>query len=77
MTYFIHDVTLDPGARGHGHAAAIVPILIDVARGCGLRRALLVAVNRAGSFWAKIGFAEKLSTSNFRRWQGQSMGRRR
>ena len=34
-TYFIHDVTLDEGARGRGHAAAIVPTLVDVARGCG------------------------------------------
>lgn len=55
-TYFIHDVTLDDGARGRGHAAAIVPTLVDAARNCGLRHMTLVAVNGAEGFWTKFGF---------------------
>jgi len=54
--YFIHDVTLDASTRGHGHAAAIVPVLADVARAHGLTRMMLVAVNGAERFWGKFGF---------------------
>jgi GNAT superfamily N-acetyltransferase len=57
-TYFIHDVTLDDSARGHGHAAAIVPVLVDVARTQGLTHMMLVAVNGAEVFWGRFGFVE-------------------
>ena len=57
-SYFLHDVTLDAGARGKGHAAAIVPVLLDAARACALPRVMLVAVNGAEVFWARFGFAE-------------------
>jgi GNAT superfamily N-acetyltransferase len=56
--YFIHDVTLDEGARRKGLAAAIVPMLVDAARTCELRRMVLVAVNGAEGFWSRFGFAE-------------------
>jgi GNAT superfamily N-acetyltransferase len=56
--YFIHDVTLDERERGRGHAAAIVPMLIGVARDCGALRLMLVAVNGAEKFWNRFGFAE-------------------
>ena len=56
--YFIHDVTVGPDARRKGHAAAIVPVLLDTARTCGLRRVGLVAVNGAEVFWLRFGFAE-------------------
>jgi len=55
-TYFIHDVTLDCSMRGQGHAARIVPMLIDVARAHGLMHMMLVAVNGAERFWARFKF---------------------
>jgi GNAT superfamily N-acetyltransferase len=54
--YFIHDVTIAPAARGQGHAAAVVPILADVARDCGVPHMMLVAVNGAERFWMRFGF---------------------
>jgi GNAT superfamily N-acetyltransferase len=54
--YFIHDVTLDAGARGHGHTAALVPVLAGMARDCGVPYTMLVAVNGAEGFWARFGF---------------------
>lgn len=54
--YFIHDVTLDASARGYGHAAALVPVLAALARGCGVPHMMLVAVNGADEFWARYGF---------------------
>jgi GNAT superfamily N-acetyltransferase len=54
--YFIHDVTLAPDARGQGHAAAVVPILADAARDCGVPHMMLVAVNGAEGFWTRSGF---------------------
>jgi GNAT superfamily N-acetyltransferase len=56
--YFIHDVTLDESMRGQGHAAKIVPVLVDAARGCGLTHMMLVAVNGAEVFWQSFGFSE-------------------
>jgi hypothetical protein len=55
--YFIHDVTLIADMRRKGHAATVVPLLLDVARTSGLRRAALVAVNGADVFWKRFGFA--------------------
>jgi predicted N-acetyltransferase YhbS len=55
-TYFIHDVTLDGSMRGEGHAATIVPTLMDVARAGGLTHMMLVAVNGAEVFWGRFGF---------------------
>ena len=55
-SYFIHDVTLDERTRGEGHAAAIVPMLIEIARARGLTRTMLVAVNGAEVFWGRFGF---------------------
>jgi GNAT superfamily N-acetyltransferase len=62
-TYFIHDVTLDERVRGQGHAAEIVPVLVDVARSHGLTHMMLVAVNGAEVFWAKFGFDASDSVS--------------
>jgi GNAT superfamily N-acetyltransferase len=57
-TYFIHDVTLDERARGQGHAAKIVPMLVDVARAQDLTHMMLAAVNGAETFWVRSRFAE-------------------
>lgn len=57
-TYFIHDVTLHDRVRGQGHAAAIVPVLVDVASTHGLTHMMLVAVNGAEVFWERFGFGE-------------------
>ncbi len=55
--YFIHDVTLDDSVRGQGHASAIVPMLVEVARAHGLTHMMLVAVNGAEVFWGRFGFS--------------------
>ena len=54
--YFIHDVTLDENARGHGYTAALVRTLADIARDCGVPHMMLVAVNDADGFWTRFGF---------------------
>jgi GNAT superfamily N-acetyltransferase len=54
--YFIHDVTLHAGARGHGQAAALVPVLAGIAHDCGVPHTMLVAVNGADAFWTRFGF---------------------
>jgi GNAT superfamily N-acetyltransferase len=62
-TYFIHDVTLDDSMRGQGHAAKIVPVLVDAARARGLTRMMLVAVNGAEGFWVRFGFGKWLDAN--------------
>jgi ribosomal protein S18 acetylase RimI-like enzyme len=55
--YFIHDLTVDPAARGAGLGRAVVPHLFDVARSLKLTHLTLVAVNDRGPFWRAAGFS--------------------
>ncbi|WP_236033764.1 GNAT family N-acetyltransferase [Belnapia mucosa] len=52
----LHDIALEPGMQGAGHAAAFVADLLRDAEGRGLRRATLVAVDGKDAYWARQGF---------------------
>jgi len=52
----IHDVALDPPARGRGAAAAIVGLMLREAARRRLPEAVLVAVGDAAGFWRRHGF---------------------
>ncbi|TNC16047.1 GNAT family N-acetyltransferase [Methylobacterium terricola] len=52
----IHDVALDPRARGRGAAAAIVGLMLGEAARRRLPEAVLVAVGDAAGFWRRHGF---------------------
>jgi len=56
-TYYLHDLALLPGARGQGHAGAMVEHLAGHARRLGLTSLTLIAVNHSGAFWQRQGFA--------------------
>jgi GNAT superfamily N-acetyltransferase len=53
---YLHDLALAADARGGGHAARIVGRLAEQAAQAGWPAIALVAVNRAASFWAGLGF---------------------
>lgn len=54
--WYIHDVAVDPAARGGGQVRAIIDrVLRDAAR-AGYEVAMLVAVNGADSYWQRLGF---------------------
>lgn len=57
--YYLHDLALTPAARGGGHAAAGVALAAQAARDAGLSTVTLTAVNGAGPFWARQGFAPR------------------
>lgn len=67
---YLHDLALNPEARGGGHTRAIVERLVDQARTEGWTTMSLVAVNDATAFWQQMGFqpvtspalAEKLAS---------------
>ncbi|WP_082173557.1 GNAT family N-acetyltransferase [Methylobacterium platani] len=52
----IHDVALDPGARGRGAAGEVVGLMLDAAARRRLPEAVLVAVGDAAGFWRRHGF---------------------
>ena len=52
----LHDIALAEAARGAGHAAAMVALLLDQAARRGLRRASLIAVAGKQGYWAGLGF---------------------
>jgi len=54
---FLHDLAVSPAARGSGVGRALVDHAIARAAADGLRRAELIAVEGAASFWAGLGFA--------------------
>jgi ribosomal protein S18 acetylase RimI-like enzyme len=55
--WHIHDIALDPAARGAGHAGAVLQdvLALAAARGCGW--ATLVAVAGKAAYWTPQGFA--------------------
>ena len=67
---YLHDLALDPFARGGGHTRGIVERLVDQVRADGWTMMALVAVNDATAFWQRMGFqavtapalAEKLAS---------------
>ncbi|KAK0360806.1 hypothetical protein LTR94_025857, partial [Friedmanniomyces endolithicus] len=67
---YLHDLALDPRARGRGLTRPIVERLADQASQDGWSAIALVAVNQAGDFWNGLGFypqnppkmAEKLAS---------------
>ncbi len=54
--YYIHDLSVLPVQRGSGAASQVVRDLFEQARGEGLARAALVAVNNSVPFWSRFGF---------------------
>lgn len=54
--FHLHDIVLDPAARGRGHAAAALAMLFGQAAGLGLPRATLVAVAGTADYWQRQGF---------------------
>ncbi len=55
-SYYLHDLAIDPVARGGGHTRAVVEKLAEFAKGAGYKRVSLVAVNNASGFWERNGF---------------------
>lgn len=55
-TYYIHDLTLLPAARGSGAAASIVKQILTHAKQLGFANASLVAVSGSAPFWQSHGF---------------------
>lgn len=53
---YLHDLALDPRARGAGHARPIVERLARQAAADGWPAIALVAVNEAAAFWKGLGF---------------------
>jgi GNAT superfamily N-acetyltransferase len=58
-TYYVHDVALLPEGRGRGHATEAARRLAAHARAEDFATMTLVAVNRSGSFWEKLGFRKE------------------
>lgn len=56
--WHVHDIALDPVARGAGHAATILRALLGAAP---MRRATLVAIAGTGDFWARHGFEDAVA----------------
>ncbi|ODT19330.1 MAG: hypothetical protein ABS54_15270 [Hyphomicrobium sp. SCN 65-11] len=56
--WYVHDVAVDPDARGGGVVANICARALDVARSKGFRTAMLVAVSGADRYWEKLGFVD-------------------
>lgn len=54
--YYIHDLSVLPDQQGSGAASQVVRDLLRQARGEGLARATLVAVNQSVPFWSRLGF---------------------
>jgi ribosomal protein S18 acetylase RimI-like enzyme len=53
--WHIHDVALDPAARGAGHAGAVLRALLAASP---LPRATLVAISGTGTYWERQGFRD-------------------
>lgn len=56
-SWYLHDLSLLPSARGFGAARQAVALAASVARRRGLTNISLVAVNNAAGFWRSQGFA--------------------
>ena len=55
-TWYIHDLALNPSARGTGAAPAIVAHLVARAGAAGLARMDLIAVGASPRLWGRQGF---------------------
>lgn len=55
---YLHDLALDPRARGHGAPAAAVARLVKTAEAAGLEAMALVAVRGTGPFWTRHRFVD-------------------
>jgi ribosomal protein S18 acetylase RimI-like enzyme len=66
-TYYIHDLTLLPAARGAGAAASIVRQILAHAAACGFATASLVAVSGSAPFWQSHGFRIIADDADMRR----------
>lgn len=56
--WFVHDLAIGEAARGLGLGRALVRAAADAALALGLTRGDLIAVQGAGSFWARMGYAD-------------------
>ncbi|WP_332770953.1 GNAT family N-acetyltransferase [Phenylobacterium sp.] len=56
--WFIHDLAIGEAARGLGLGRALVRMAADAALALGLVRGDLIAVQGAGGFWARMGYAD-------------------
>jgi ribosomal protein S18 acetylase RimI-like enzyme len=54
--WFVHDIALEPAARGAGQAAAVLAALLAAAAAMGIGRAMLVAIPGKEAYWARRGF---------------------
>lgn len=52
--FFIHDLAIDPGYHGQGHASQFISFLRDITD----LPLSLVSVNNTHSFWSRFGFTE-------------------
>jgi GNAT superfamily N-acetyltransferase len=55
-TYFLHDVALDASLRRMNLASALIPQLVETARGVPVGRMMLVAVSGSDPFWTRMEF---------------------
>lgn len=60
---FVHDVAVRRASAGRGVAQALFHHLVTIARIEGYRTMSLVAVQRAASFWSKMGFTPSARAS--------------
>lgn len=57
--WYLHDCAVDAAAKGRGVAARLHHVALDRARESGLRKAALMAVGSASSFWKRLGYAPR------------------
>ena len=58
---YVHDVAILPSARGHGLAATLVDLWVQVARMRGLPALSLVSVYGTFKLWSRLGFRDASS----------------
>lgn len=63
--WLIHDVAVEPRARGGAHAGAMVEQIADLARADGFSVLALIAVGDAQPYWRRQGF-ESVETDELR-----------
>ncbi|MCY0966792.1 GNAT family N-acetyltransferase [Parathalassolituus penaei] len=56
--FYLHDLAVDPGARGQKLAQRLVQQALQIARDQGLDHAALVAVQGSLPFWRSLGFTD-------------------
>jgi predicted N-acetyltransferase YhbS len=63
---YLHDLSVDPQARGSGLAQALVQRFLDGLAASGLDRACLIAVQNSAGFWGRWGFGPAAQTPALR-----------